>query len=128
MQANKGDTMSDTKSCSEQGVQSKEQELEALGFTQASKNLATKKALGRKLMVAYEHYRFVTPELINKFQDELRKKTYQDKKDRYSYPTYDTLRFTDVSQYAEVPPAEALEALKLAKSRQCFDYFEVAKV
>lgn len=127
--------LANEKSCQTQTMvapQIHENDLKELGFETASQILAEKKIRAKKLMVAYEHYRFVTSDLIDKFNSDLKRKTYKeaniDKNGTYSYPTYDMLKFQAIRTYTEIPPANVLEDLKLAKSRNCFDEFEIAKV
>lgn len=104
-------------------------ELESLGFTTAARTLDAKKTLAKKLMFAYEHYRFVTQDHIDKFTKALKEKTYKNAKDigRY-HDEYDTLKFVNISQYEDIPPATVLQDLRTAQLRGCFDTFEVAKV
>lgn len=49
--------------------------LKELGLDKASERLEQKQSLKDKLMVAYEHYRVVTPEIIERFQVALKEKT-----------------------------------------------------
>ncbi len=100
--------------------------LKELGLEKASENVQGKIDLSMKLTIAYEHYRVVTPKIIERFQDELKRKTK--KKLSHGGISYDRLAFVALKDYAEVPPEHALLALKEAKKRNCFDYFEVAKV
>lgn len=95
--------------------------LNELGFKKAASTLDEKKARAKKMMVAYENYRFVTPEIFDRFQKELMAKT------RKGYQ-YDTLAFVNVKDYPEVPPQGVLDNMKIAMDRKCFDYFEVAKI
>ena len=100
-------------------------ELLELGFTKAGDKLKSKEDMKRKLAIAFEHHRVVTPGIIDRFQKALKKKT---RKVKDYIETYDRLAFCKISEYAEVPPADVLEKVKEAKARNCFDYFEVAKV
>ena len=52
--------------------------LEKLGMIVAAQGLRTKVALGKKLTQAYEHYRFVEPGIVEKFNEALKKKTFQE--------------------------------------------------
>ena len=100
--------------------------LEKCGFKTAGekvKRLAEKK---RKLMLAYENYRFVRQEKIGDFNQKLREKTM--KRDKHVYEEWQTLSFTPVSDYAEVPPETVLASLETAMDRNCFDRFEVAHI
>lgn len=102
-----------------------ESDLEELGFKAAADSLKQKRELARKLRIAFEFYRVVTPEHITAFNEKLYKSSRADAKIGY---TYQKLAFVPIGQYGEVPPAAALEALREAKKRNCFDRFEVAKI
>lgn len=102
--------------------------LADLGFTKAAKTYESKKALAKKLMLAYEHYRFVTPAVIEKFNKALEKKTWKKNDSTNRYPTYDQLNFDSIGNYGEIPPANVLEDVKKAKDMGIFDTFEVATI
>lgn len=104
----------------------KSAELLELGFDKAGGKLKEKEDLKRKLAIAFEFHRVVTPGIIDRFQKQLRKKT--EKKGKFGEVSYDTLAFCKIAEYGEVPPADVLDKVKEAKERKCFDYFEVAKV
>lgn len=107
-------------------------DLKELGFHSAALNLQTKLDLKKKLMIAYENYRFVPQEAIDRFNTALYKKTlkkeYKDKNGDYHYQTYDRLGFTEIQNYPECPPQHVIDRMKEAKAHGCFDSFEVAKV
>lgn len=100
--------------------------LKELGLDKASEKLVQKISLKKKLLIAYEHYRFVEPHIFERFQEEIKAKTLT-KKYGY-YDSYDRLSFIPLKEYGEVPPHDCLMDLKTAKDRGCFDSFEVAKV
>lgn len=122
--------------------------LKELGMDAASKNLDRKLTLKKKLTVAYEHFRFVEPHVFERFQEEVKNKTlkvivacprcnnHEHAKKSCGYcqktgalhMTHDTLSFTDLKEYPEVPPMDCLMDLKKAKDMGCFDSYEVAKV
>lgn len=107
--------------------------LRELGFDVAAAKVEKKLELKKKLTIAYEFYRVVTPAVLQRFQEQLKAKTLKPaEKDKHGYTvkyeTYDYLKLIPISQYGEVPPQAVLDELKLAKSRGCFDSFEVAKV
>ena len=102
-----------------------EERLEKLGLKTASKKIKDLKELRRKMSIAYEHFRFVTPDKINVFNDKLRKET--EKQDNY-YIQYDTLSFIPLVEYEEVPPSEVLDKIEQAQEIGCFDTFEIAKI
>ncbi len=109
-----------------------EDELDGLGLKAASVNLKTKRDLKRKLGIAYEYHRFVTPEQIAKFTSELYSRTNRTLPKSKEHPwggqAYDTLTFTPLENYLAVPPREALDKLKEAQDRKVFDKFEVCTV
>ncbi len=105
-----------------------EDELAELGFTAASTKIKSDKTLARKLRIAFEHFRVVEPDKINRFNKELMERTKKnDPVNQYSY-IYDRLAFTPIANYQGVPPAEVLEKIKEAKKLECFDSFEVATI
>lgn len=95
--------------------------LKELGFTKAASVLDEKKERARKMMIAYENYKFVTPEIFDRFNRELKAKTQK------GYQ-FDRLAFSNIKDYQEVPPQHVLDKVKEAMGRGCFDTFEVAKV
>lgn len=128
-------------------------ELIELGFESAGTNLKQKEDMKRKLTIAYEHYRFVTPANIDRFQAALKEKTEQKIKctrcngtgklpessftkqtcyrcngTKSEGSSYDTLKIQPISSYPKIPPQDVLDAIKIAKERGCFDYYEVAEV
>lgn len=104
-----------------------ESDLEELGFTAAANSVKQKRELARKMRIAFEHFRVVTPEHIKDFNEKLYT-TSKSKAGQFGSYSYQRLTFTPISQYGEVPPAPALEALRAAKELKCFDSFEVAKI
>lgn len=104
-----------------------ESELAELGFTQAAAKLKQDRELARKLRIAFEHFRVVTPENIARFQEELKTKSLKNHYRDYSY-SYDQLVFTPICSYGKVPPADVLQKVREAKALGCFDDFEVATV
>lgn len=100
-------------------------QLRELGLTAAANAAEGKIALKRKLSIAYEHYRYVTKEQIADYRAKLKEATK--KVDGYTF-THADLRMQKLDAYPGVPPKEVLDALALAKSRECFDGFEIADV
>jgi hypothetical protein len=105
----------------------KTSELEELGFKTAADNVKSRRELARKMRIAFEHFRVVTPDHVTRFNEELKQKTYKMENGAFTY-TYQTMVFTPIEKYPEVPPTEALEKLKEAKALNCFDAFEVANI
>lgn len=100
--------------------------LGALGFKGLSDKLRIAKERKRKLALAYEHYRFVRQEHIDKFNADLKKKT---KKGSGPYDsTWQTLGFTAIEQYDKCPPESVLASLEEAQNRKIFDSYEVAHI
>jgi hypothetical protein len=106
------------------------QTLKELGLDQAAETLDQKIQLKQKLMVAYEHYRFVEPQVINAFQEQLKKKTFKrEQHDQYHYTdSWRQLKFMALKEYPHIPPTDCLMDLKKAKEMNCFDSFEVVMV
>ena len=100
--------------------------LKELGLDKASEILDKRINIKKKLMIAYEHYRFVEPHIFEIFQDRIKEKTLV-KKDGY-YDSYDRLVFIPLNKYDKIPPPDCLLDLRKAKKMECFDYFEIAKV
>jgi len=103
-----------------------ESDLEELGFIKAAEDLKVKREMARKMRIAFEHFRVVTPDAITRFNEDLRKRTT--KTGQFSTYSYQRLRFTPIAQYGQIPPTAALEALRAAKGLKCFDAFEVADI
>jgi len=102
-------------------------ELELLGLKAASRTVDRKVEMARKMAIASEHHRVVTPKNIEKFNRKLRRRTLSVLRIGRSYKsTWQRLNFTPIDQYEEIPPTPVLEALKKAKELKCFDGFEVA--
>lgn len=109
---------------SEQELQKVEYDIDRLekaGLTDMAKTLKKLKAQKAKMLIAYEHFRFVRPEKFQAFNDKLRRETQKDY-------TYNRLRFTALDQYAKVPPMNVIEAIEQATAKLCFDKFEVADI
>lgn len=92
-----------------------QEKLKQLGLTGAAKKLKELKESRRKMMIAYEYYRFVRPEHFQVLQAKL----WREGKE---------LHYQKLSQYERVPPAEVLVKLEEAINHQCFDSFEVVSV
>jgi len=73
--------------------------LEKLGFTKIAKELKAKEEFRRKLIIAYEHFKYITPEAIEKFNEELKEKTYQEVSP--GYYKYSRLKFVKISENKE---------------------------
>lgn len=101
--------------------------LEKLGFKTAGTQLAQLLESKRKLMLAYEHYRCVTQENIDKFNAELLAKTGK-KMNNPMEMSYQKLAFTSIGDYEKVPPEDVLAALETAQERKCFDSYEVGYI
>ncbi len=98
-----------------------------LGFKTAATELAVLIDTKRKLALAYEHYRFVTPEKVAAFNVALMQKTGKNMKS-ISNMEYQRLDFTPIAQYRTVPPDSVLASLETAQKRKCFDSFEIAYI
>lgn len=104
--------------------------LKQLGLTTAASELDRQEVLSRKLMLAYEGFRFVTPANIEKFQEKLKKETVKETgKNQWGTITeHKRLKFTAIKDYPNVPPTDTLNALEDAMKVGCFDTFEIASI
>ncbi len=100
--------------------------LEKLGFTKAAKDLSGLLVKKRKLAIAYEHYRFVTPENVSAFNQKLKKAGKN--MDDINRQEYQMLAFTPIGDYETVPPDHVLTNLETAQGRGCFDAFEIGYI
>lgn len=103
------------------------EKLEKLGFKNASekiKKIAEKK---KRLMIAYEHFRFVRQEKIDAFNEKLKKETTKRMKGT-NYDEWQTLDFSNLESWEKIPPMNVLEDLEKAQDMKCFDSFEVAYI
>lgn len=101
--------------------------LEKLGFKTAGLQLTELLQKKRKLALAYEHYRFVTPEDVAEFNTKLMQKTGKNMQSIQEME-YKTLAFLPIEQYTNVPPDDVLTSLEVAQERKCFDSYEVAYI
>lgn len=102
-----------------------QEKLEKLGFTTASNKIKEVAELKRKMVIAYEHFRYVKPDKFQMFEAKLRAETMQE---THNERRYKTLAFIPIEKYSEIPPVDVLEKLEKAQEMNCFDYFEVAKI
>lgn len=101
-----------------------QERLRHLGLNAAAREVMRLSSLAQKCAVAYEHYRFVTQDHIDKFGHALRERTLQQ---IGGYQTvWDAVAVVPLQDYAKVPPSSALDALEEAQRLGCFDTFEVA--
>lgn len=98
-----------------------EERLEKTGFKAASKRVTELRERKRKLMIAYENYRFVRQEKIDAFNTKLGKEKSKD-------GSWKMLDFAPIESYEGAPPESVLDALETAQGRNCFDTFEVAYI
>lgn len=101
--------------------------LEKLGFKGLSEKLRIAKDRKRKLALAYELYRFVRQEHVDRFNKELKEKTKK-KTPQFGGVSYSTLSFTPIECYEKAPPESVLANLETAKGHKIFDAFEVAHI
>jgi hypothetical protein len=95
--------------------------LARLGLTTVAKNLDAVKLRARKMLIAYECYRYLTPEKILAFQHKLSDECR-------SLPYTKQLSFTRLADYLKIPPEDVLLKLEEAIGRNCFDSYEVAHI
>lgn len=100
----------------------KAQQLMELGFTKVAMELAAKAELGRKLSIAYEHYRYVKQEKIDAYKDKLRKATERRMTlaELRNHPTYgDAIQ--DGHRWHREMSLEQIEDLVLSKTTPSYD-------
>lgn len=102
-----------------------EEKLAKVGMRTAVAQLQEKKATAKKMLIAYEHYRFVRQENIDAFNRKLKEESYKETRDAYQYKF---LNFISLESYTEIPPLHVLESIEQAMEKGCFDTFEVAKI
>lgn len=121
--------------CAVQPKEDMASRLAKVGFKAAASKLPVALRTGRKMMMAYEHYRAISPEKIDAFNKELKAKTL--KKVNAYESNYNQLKFVSIADYTEVPPASVLDSLEKAQSLTVnvngekvpvFDKFEVAYI
>ena len=106
----------------------KSADLRELGFTEVANDLDRKLEFKRKMTIAYEHFRVVTPGIMDRFKSELKKKTLKTWKNEWgNCQSYEDVVLIPVNRYGQIPPAPVLESMKKAKDMNCFDSFVVAK-
>lgn len=105
-------------------------ELKELGLTTAANKVEKDQELLIKMHIAYDNYQWARQFDIDEFNTKLKKKTERTtgKEGVDQYRIYDKLVMIKLEDYKEVPPQEVLKKLREAKSHQCFDYFEIAKI
>jgi len=103
------------------------QDLKELGLETAANKLERGQSLKRKMAIAYENYRFVSPDIFDRFGHALLNKTLRQTQWPHEI-NYDKLVFIPLAKYPHVPPPDCLLDLKKARDLQCFDSFEVAKI
>lgn len=103
--------------------ESKTERLKRLGFSKLARNIDEAKEMKKKLMIAYEHFRFIPQRAINEFNEKLRRATSSDYGTRYK-----TLDFAPIEEYEKIPPDTVLSSLEKAKKFRCFDRFEIAYI
>lgn len=106
-----------------QTITEKIEYLKSLGLTKAAETIEESASLTSKLNHAYQHYRYLPPSAIQRFQERLRSEAITDERGAV---VYKQLAFTRLDQYPTLPPEAMLLALESAKAHGCFDYFEVA--
>lgn len=119
---------------------------EEAGFVKTAEVLKDKAERGRKLAIAYEHFKIVTQEQIDSFSKKLVEKTRRpldaeqarrlELQKTPHHPTrwegatviHDELKLVAMETYPGLPPGDVLAKVKEAKVLGCFDRFEVAEV
>ena len=96
------------------------------GWIAASKVANDREARRLRVMIAAEHYRYVTEERIELLNSLVRRKT-ENRGMAWFGPShvYSKIKYSSISVYPEVPPASVLESFEQAKTWGCFDAFGV---
>ena len=104
--------------------------LETLGLKKCAGELKKELGIREKLAVAYQHFRYLTPEQLAAFNERLKKETKKDEgKNAWGTITsYKRTKQTKLAEYGKVPPDAALDALEAAQAHGCFDHFEVMEI
>jgi hypothetical protein len=104
-------------------MQTTEERLKTLGFERASNVITELRGLKNKMAIAYEHYRAVRQEHIDRFDKKLHEETFN-KKDG----SYKRLVFENIKETTKIPPAAVLDKVQEAIDRGCFDSLEVCHI
>lgn len=104
--------------------------LKKAGFAKAAAKVKEQAERKRRLVVAYENYRYVRAEKFVEFNKKLYEQTVKrtGKKGRDLVEKYDKLIFTPIASYEKVPPTDVLEKVAEASERGVFDALEVAHI
>ena len=110
--------------------------LKEAGFTAAAGALTKIADAKRRLTLAYEFYRFVTPEQIEAFQAKLKAAslTTDGTPGANLHHNYAVLKFTPIADYTGhtnkqgLPPQHVVTDVMAAQQRGIFDVLEVAHV
>ena len=103
----------------------KTERLQKLGLKTASDNVKELRDLNRKMVIAYEHFRYVKQDRIDAFNEKLKKESMIENPNQYQYKC---LKFIPLAEYTEVPPDVVLDKIEEAQQLGCFDTFEIAKI
>lgn len=101
----------------------KAEQLRELGFDKAAEDLRKKAELGRRLSIAYEHYRYVKQEKIDAYKEKLRKATTRRMtiEELRMHPTY-RAAMDDGRRWNGRAMSEAqIEQLVLSKTTSSYD-------
>ena len=104
--------------------------LEQLGLTAVATELKQELSIRQKLTIAYEHFRYLTPEKVAAFDAKLLAETRQEEGVNQwgQIYSYKRTKLTPLKDYRKVPPDSVLDALESAQGRGCFDTFEVMTI
>jgi len=82
--------------------------------------------VARKMAVAGEHHRVITPDNLAQFGRKLKRRTLRLwRSGMYAKSSWKKLAFDDIGHYQGIPPQHAREALAKAKELKVFSRFEV---
>lgn len=99
----------------------------AAGFDAAAKRAGDDFELGTKLQRAQSSFQSITQVQIDKFNQDLRKKTEETDK-KTGRMSWKELAFVAVERYPNLPPLEVMQQVKTAREMDIFEKFEVSYI
>jgi len=103
---------------------------EKAGFTRAVQAAKDVQDRRKRLAIAFEHFRYVTLEDIETFQNQLRESTFTNNGTAYPrlVETFDVLALVLIEDYHGLPPEAVVKEVARVKDMGVFDAMEVAYV
>lgn len=101
--------------------------LQKLGLKSAAKTVDVRKGKAKSLVEVYKLYKYLTPEQVTRFQQQLRQRT-EKLINHGKQIRFQALKFTRLADYPEIPPPGVLTALEKAQAQGLFDAYEIATI